>query len=485
MSSRDPRMLPEDEETSGNSPNPPPIPPTPAPQIELTYADMHRMVWRIAMPAVVTMMLQTVNGIMDMFFVGHLSAGKDALAATGLGGGIIFLMISIAMGVAAGTMALVARFTGAKQPESCLYATGQSLTLSLFVGLVAGIVVYNLRVPFINLLLNSKDAPLAAHLCNEFLSMALLATIPLFLINVLQSAFRGTGDTQTPLKITTIMIGVHIFLNWLLINGSLGFPRLEVKGAGIAFAISQVVGAALSFWMLTRNATLSASLQPLYLKPKKEWMQRIFRIGFPASVQNIVRVFSMMTFTGMLARTAEGASAVAALQIGIRTESLAFMPGFGYSVAAAALVGQNLGAKQPERAERYAWAANLQAMGVMSLMALLFFLGANPIARIFSHDPMVIQLGVEYMRINACCEPFLGLGMVLTGALQGAGDTVAPTYITLFNMLLLRLSVGYVLMFGLHYGSFGAWITMAISTIVGGIMTAILFRTGRWKRIKV
>lgn len=482
MSSRDPQWLSEDEkpqETSSPPSSTPPPPDEPSPKA------MHRMVWHIAMPAVVTMLLQTVNGIMDMFFVGHLPAGKDALAATGLGGGIIFLLISLAMGVAAGTMALVARFTGAKEPESCLYATGQSFTLSLFVGSIAGIAVYNLRVPFINLLLNSREDPLAAHLCNEFLGMALLAAMPLFLLNVLQAAFRGIGDTKTPLKITSYMIGVHIFFNWLLINGNLGFPRLEVKGAGIAFALSQVVGTLLSFWMLSKNIHLSRSFRSQYIRPKKEWIVRILRIGVPASIQNLVRVSSMMIFTGMLARTPEKAAAVAALQIGIRTESIAFMPGFGYSVAAAALVGQSLGAKNPGRAERFAWTANLQAMCIMSLMALLFFLGAEPISRAFSHDPIVIQLGVEYMHINAWCEPFLGLGMVLTGALQGAGDTVVPTYITILTMLVLRITVGYGFMFGLHYGAFGAWLTMAISTVVGGTLTALLFRTGRWKRIKV
>jgi putative MATE family efflux protein len=443
------------------------------------------MVIRIALPAVVTMLLQTVNGLMDMFFVGHLPQGRDALAATGIGGSMIFLMISCAMGVATGTMALVARFTGAQVLEDSRYAMGQSLTLGTLIGFALGIGLYLGRTPVVNLLLNGKEDPIAAQLCNDFLSMALLATLPIFLINILQSAFRGLGDTQMPMYITSAMIGVHIFLNWLLIYGNMGMPRLEVKGAGIAFALSQVIGVALFFWAMIRKSPLSAALQWHYLRPQKEWIWRILRIGIPSSVQNLVRVFSMMSFNGMLARTGEGAAAVAALQIGIRTEGIAFMPGFGYSVSASALVGQSLGAKQPERAERFAWVATQQAIAVMTFMAVIFFLGASPIAKVFTNDTTVQHLGVEYLRLNAFCEPFLALGMVLSGALSGAGDTVYPTYITIFTMIVLRLSLAYLLMFSLNYGSYGAWLTMGISTIIGGILTALLFRLGRWKQIKV
>ncbi len=485
MSSRNPELSSESAEVPNSNEQPAPPRTNPFLSQPDTPRVLHRQVGQIALPAVLTMLLQTVNGMMDMFFVGHLPTGKEALAATGIGGSVIFLMISLAMGVAAGTTALVARFTGAQQPDSSRYATGQSITLGTMMGVLMGLIMYAGRDALCAVLLNSKADPLAPVLCSQFLSMAIIATLPIFLINVLQSAFRGVGDTRTPLVITSVMIGFHIFCNWLFIYGNLGLPRLEVRGAGLAFMLSQYVGMGLFFWALVRLAPLGEVLKREYLVLQKEWVLRILRIGVPASVQNLVRVFSMMAFNGMLARMPEGAAAVAALQIGIRTEALAFMPGFGYSVSASALVGQSLGAKLPDRAERYAWAANLQAIIVMSVIAVIFYTFASPIVALFTSDAVVRALGVDYLHINAFCEPLLGTAMVLTGALQGAGDTVRPTYITIFTMIILRTSVGYLLMFALSLHTHGAWLTMAVTTIVGGLLTLIWFRMGRWKSIKV
>jgi putative MATE family efflux protein len=259
---------------------------------------------------------------------------------------------------------------------------------------------------------------------------------------------------------------------------------MEVRGAATAFASSLFVGLVLYLIALKRSP-LGPALQYEHLRLKPDWAWRIFRIGLPAAGQAVIRQLGMMSFTGMLARTVEGTASVAALQIGIRAESIAFMPGFGYSVAAATLVGQNLGAKDPKRAERSAWAATYQAILVMSVMATIFFMLAHVLAGAFTSDRAVRVLGSDYLRVNAICEPFLALGMVLTGALQGAGDTVRPTYITLFTMWILRLPLGYMLMFVLHLNTHGAWIAMSITTIVGGLMTVLLFRAGTWKRIKV
>jgi len=445
---------------------------------------IHHEVWTLAWPSVITMLLQTVNSLMDVFFVGHLPNGAHALAATGIGGSVMFLLISLAMGVSVGTTALVARFKGAEDRTSGAEATGQSLTLSLACAIVFGTLFYFGRGALIGLLLDASHNVEAAKLCTDFLSIALLASIPLFMMNVLMGAFRGLGDTRTPMLITIATIITHIGLNSVLIRGRLGFPAMGVRGAATAFACSLFVGLALYLFYLSRSP-LKSALKRGHLMPRADWIWRIFRIGLPAAVQAVIRQLGMMFFTGLLARTIEGTAAVAALQIGIRAESIAFMPGFGYSVASAALVGQSLGAKDPERAERSAWAATLQAVVVMSVMATVFYVLANRLSAAFTGDAEVQRLGADYLRINAICEPFLALGMVLTGALQGAGDTMRPTYITIFTMWALRLPMGYLLMFNLHMNTHGAWLAMCLTTIVGGLMTAQMFHTGRWKQIKV
>jgi putative MATE family efflux protein len=446
---------------------------------------IHVEVWQLAWPSVLTMMLQTVNSLMDAFFVGHLPNGRQALAATGTGGGIIFLLVSLAMGITVGTTALVARFTGARDSENVLNATGQSLSLGAALGLGLGFLGLLLRGPLASAMLNADKNPEAAHLCIAFLQAALVAMAPLFVMNVFHAAYRGSGDTRTPLLATLATIGTHITFNYLLIYGHCGFPRLGVVGAGTAFAISIFVGLALFLAVLPFRPALRGCLKPRYLRLRADWAWRILRIGAPAALQAVIRTSAMMSFSGMLARTVERDASVAAMQIGIRGESIAFMPGFGYSVAASALVGQNLGAKDPARAERCAIAATLQGIAVMAFMAALFYTFARPFAALFTADPTVCKLGADYLRVNAFCEPFLGLGMVLTGALQGAGDTVRPTYITVVNMWVIRLPLAHVLMFEMGLQTHGAWLSLASTMVIGGVWTLALFRTGKWKRIKV
>ncbi|HLK60856.1 MAG TPA: MATE family efflux transporter [Chthonomonadaceae bacterium] len=451
----------------------------------LSNREIHREVWALAWPSVMTMLLQTVNSMMDVFFVGHLPNGASALAATGVGGGVLFLLISLAMGISVGTTALVARFKGAGEMQQATHATGQSLMLSLLMGLGFGGAFYLGRVQLIGEMLDSSANPEAARLGVQFLSIMLLVTGPLFLMNALMGAFRGLGDTRTPLFISFATVGTHITCNALLIYGRLGFPRMGVRGAATALSLSILVGIGLYLLALAKRTPLAEALLWKHLALRTEWAWRILKIGLPAALQAVIRTLAMMSFTGMLARAAEGAAGVAALQIGVRAESIAFMPGFGYSVAASALVGQSLGAKDPVKAEQAAWAATFQSVLVMSFMAMLFYLAARPFAQAFTGDVTVQALGIDYLRINAWCEPFLGLGMVLTGALQGAGDTLRPTYITFFTMWLVRLPLSWWLMFNLHLNAHGAWLSMSATTILGGLMTVVLFRAGTWKRIKV
>ena len=306
----------------------------------------------------------------------------------------------------------------------------------------------------------------------------------MFVLNVLQSAFRGIGDTRTPLCSRWQWSLLHISLNYLLIEGHFGFPALGVRGAGTAFASSIFLGSLL-FAVALRKTTLAGAYRPIHLKPRLEWTQRILKIGIPASIQAVMRTLSMMCFTGCVGANRRGCSRRRGTAIGLRTEAFAFMPGFGYSIAASALVGQSLGAKDPEHAERCGWAALGQSLIVMVIMGVVFFTFAPQIAAIFTSDVHVQSLGIHYLRINAITEPFIALGMVLTGALQGAGDTVRPTYITIFTMWIVRMPLAYVLMFTLNQQAQGAWTSMCITTIVGGLLTLALYKQGAWKRVRV
>lgn len=450
-----------------------------------TKWQVHGVVWQLAWPAVATMLLQTFNSLMDTLFVGHLPYGAQALAATGVGGQVIFLLICFAMGVSVGATALVARFIGSQDADQAAQAAGQSLGQGLVLGIVFGMLFYFTRISWAHLLLGSSSDAFAVKLCVQFLSIALLATPCLFLLNALMGVFRGLGDTRTPMYIQVGMICVHMSLDWLLIYGHWGFPRLGIYGAGTAFASSLTVGTMLYLMALGGPRGFREAYRVRHLLPQRIWWVRLLRIGVPASINAVIRQLGMMSFTGMLARAASGSAGVAALNIGVRAEAIAFMPGVGYSVAAQALVGQSLGARDPDRAERFGYAATWQGVGVMTVMAALFFLCARPFAALFTGDRAVIAFGSDYLRVNALSEPFLALAMVLTGGLQGAGDTVRPTVITLFTMWIVRLPLAWWLIFGMGLQTHGAWLSMATSTILTGILVWALFRGGSWKRIQV
>ncbi|GAB4462268.1 MAG: MATE family efflux transporter [Armatimonadaceae bacterium] len=456
--------------------------------------NVHRAVLAVAFPSVATMLLQTTNSQLDFFFVGQL--GPDALAAVTVSSSLMFALISAVTAISAGTTALVARFVGEGNEEDGVVAVRQSLLLAVLLSLLVGLPMLFFRDGILSVLGLQGNA---LSLASRYLFITVLGMPALFLMWILNGAFRGLGDTVRPFWITLIANIIHAIGNWLLIFGNLGFPRMGLAGGALALAISQVVATVLFLILLRYSAVSEVYDGPWTLR--MDWARRITRIGIPAAFQQLIRTGSFLAFQSLLAKTAVnpslGAAAIAALGVGLRAESIAFMPGFGYSIAASAFVGQNLGAKQPDRASAGAWSATFQAVAIMTFMGILFAVFAEPFAGIFiKHMPgesaaqaaqvdQTLALTVAYLHIALWSEPFLALGMVLTGALQGAGETVGPTRITLMTMLVMRLSLGAYVLFLTPWGIPGAWWTMTLSTIAGGIATVLLFIQGRWRDIQV
>lgn len=465
---------------------------------EILTGPIHQGVLKVAIPSVATMLLQTTNGFLDRFFVGHL--GVDALAAVTSSSSLMFALMSAAMAISVGTGALVGRFVGEENQKDAEQATRQSIVFAIVIAVVVGLLMYVLRDSLLSLLgLTARPRALA----HDYLNYTLLGLPSLFTMLVLNGAFRGLGDTKTPFWVSLGANAVHAAGNYLLIFGNLGFPRLGLPGGALALVVSQLVATILYLLFLRRTA-LKNSLSLLRNGVRGvfdlAWGWRIGRIGLPASFQQLLRVGSMLAFQGILARSAAtpqaGSAAVAALGVGLVSESIAFMPGFGYSIAASAFVGQNLGARQVKRAHQGAWAAALQAIGVMAVMGGVFYVFAEPFAHLFvrpdhanaaeqASSAETIALAVSYLRIAAWSEPFLALGMVLTGALQGAGETKTPTLLTAFTMIVFRLPLAWLLASYLGYGAVGGWYAMSLSTVVQGLLTYQIFRQGHWHRTRV
>jgi putative MATE family efflux protein len=443
-----------------------------------TRGDLHRVVWQLAWPSVLAMMLQTVNSFMDRGFVGRL--GPDALAAVGVGGQMMFVIFSLGMSISVGATALVARFTGAKEPDQARIAGNQALWIALLLSIVSiafGLAVCHPAVQAMGL------SPSATVLCEKYVRLSLIGVPGLFTMLILIGAYRGIGDTITVLLVSIVVNIIHLGGDFLLIFGSFGAPKLGLPGGAMALVTSQYIGAILYVLLLRKTALAGLVRRKTTLEV--EWAKRILNVGLPAALQNLSRILSMLAFTAVLARSSDATSAVAALTIGLTSESIAFMPGFGFSVAASTLAGQNLGAKHPDRAERAAWVSLQQGLAVMCVMGIVFYVFAEQFAHIFTHDAAVVRLAVMYLRISAVAEPFLALGMILTGALNGAGDTKAPAVAGVVTMWGLRLPFAYFLAITLRYAAVGAWWSMALSTIVLGIVSYVLFKLGHWKKKEV
>lgn len=435
-------------------------------------------VWWLAWPSAVTMLLQTANMLIDAAFVGRL--GAAALSAVGLAMQIMFVLMAISTAVSVGTTALVARFVGANEPRNAEQAVRQAILLAVAVSVLSGTLMFFLGPTLIEAMGGRGES---LRLGVTYLNVLLLGVTPFYLMFVLSGVFRGIGDVRTPLMIMAVVTVISVVGDYLLIFGIGPFPRLGVMGAAIANATSRTVAAVMFFAYLPKSS-LAGALRGSW-RPAWHWFKRILNIGTPVAVQGLLRTGASMMYVSILGLTAQATAAIAALTIGIRTEALAFMPGVAFSVAATSMVGQNLGARQPERAEQSAWAAAWQGIWVMGAAGLLFILFAHPIASVFTNDPKVLPFAATYLQINGISEPFLALGMILTGALQGAGETRLPTAATIVTMWFIRIPLTYYLTISLGLGPLGAWIGMSGSTILGGLAAAGIFKWSRWKNIQV
>ncbi|MEN6358000.1 MAG: MATE family efflux transporter [Armatimonadota bacterium] len=438
-------------------------------------------VWYLAWPTAVNTIIQTAYNIINRMFVGRLPDATDALAAVGIGGAALMVQFAFTIGLSVGASALVARFLGAQQYSDADETTRQSLILSVVGGVVTAIPLM-LWPHYLVSLIGAKDGVIG--LSGSYSAIVAYSSIPMFLYMTITSVLRSAGDVRSPLYAGAAVIAINVLFDWLLIFGIGPFPMLGVKGAAISTGISRIFGMVIMFWFL-RRSVLRESMS--HFKPHMGWFARIMRIGWPAMIQNVLWTSAAVVFIKILAMLPgyQGTLAQAGYTVAITIESLAFMPGAAFGMAATPLVGQNLGAGRLDRAEHSAWIATWQAVAIMSAVAAVFIAAPGYLARMFTQEASLIPIIVAYLRINAVSEPFLAVNMVLRGALQGAGETRIPAWITFFTSYVIRLPLAWALAVPLGMGSTGAWIGMATSTVISGIWVASWFKWGDWRQIQI
>ncbi|MBT9161778.1 MAG: putative FMN/FAD exporter YeeO [Dehalococcoidia bacterium] len=447
---------------------------------DLTEGHIVRNITYLSWPIVVSALLQTTVGIVDTMMVGVL--GPQPLAAVGMGHFILMLVLVFLIAISTGAQVFVARYFGAKDPEGVTRVVDQSLILSVI--LATGMMALGLTLsPALFRIMGAEEKVLALGV--PYVRIIFGGILFMLLNFIINSILQGAGDSRTPLKILLLINILNVVLNYLLIFGIGFFPRMEVRGAAWGTVISRIVGAVMGMWVLMsgRFAVRTDILRRFRIEPAL--MSQIVRIGFPAGLQGLVRSGSGIILLRFVANTIHGTYAVAALTVGLQAEAISFMPGFALGTSATILVGQNLGAGKPDRAERNGLAATWIAAIVMSCMGLLFFIFAEQIMSLFTESADVVHIGGDYLRIMAYSQPFLAMVMVFSGGLRGAGDTRTPLIYSIIHSWLVRIPLIYVLGFVLNLQTTGIWWAMTLSTVTQGLATWWKFQQGHWQRIKL
>jgi putative MATE family efflux protein len=446
--------------------------------------DVRRVIFRLAWPVFAENILSTLTQVVGMIMVGRL--GAAAITAVGLSFQPFFLVMGFFMGLGTGTTALVARFTGAGKPDDAARVTHQSFLLAVGLAIVFTVLTMPLARPIVALM---GAEPEVIVLGTRYLLWLIPGMLFMNVSMVLSGALRGAGDTRTPMWINVMINLLNVAFCWVLIFGNLGFPALGVVGAGLAATLARVIGSVvLLAIMFSGRAAIGFDLKafrPLsaFFKLDFEVVGRVIRIGIPAALERLVNSLGQLFYTRVVAGL--GTAAFAAHSLALNVESLSYMPGIGFAVAATTLVGQNLGARRPDRAESSGWECNRLALWVMGTMGAVFFAFPAFLLRLYTPDAAVIALGVIALRVVAFAQLPEAVGFVLSGALRGAGDTKSVLWITMAGVWVVRLGLSLVFVVWLRMGLFGAWLAMGLDWVVRALYLVIRFRSGLWKEVRV
>jgi len=432
-----------------------------------------RRVWSLAWPSVLEQSLLTFVGLVDTYIVGHL--GAEAIAGVGMGNAILNLVAALFGALGVGATAVVAREIGAGRNEEAGTVAGQGMLVAVIIGALASAIAFVFAAPLIGGFGGERGVQ------REGVAWLRAAGPSFVFIGVMlvgNAVLRGAGDTRTPLAIMLISNAVNVSTAWTLTRGL----HWGVTGNGLGVTVGNVVGGGLVLGVLfLRRGVLRVAFADL--KPDRANIERILNVGLPAGAEQVMLqlalVYSAVLISGF------GTAAYAAHQIGLRVSALSYLPGWGFSVAATTLVGQELGANNPEGARASTRAALMFALLVMSSLGVLLLALDESIVRIFTTDANVIREGVWAIRIAALIQPIMAYSFIHGGALRGAGDTRTTMLITMSTVWGLRIAATFLLGTLLGLGLIGAWIAVGIDFAARGLLFSARFRSGKWATLRV
>jgi putative MATE family efflux protein len=431
----------------------------------------------LSWPMTVTQTMMSLGPTIDMIWVGRL--GGAAVAAVGVAGVVVMLAMGLMMGFTTGMLALISRAIGAKDIPMANRVAQQAIVVTAIYAIIMALVgeFFGENI----LLIITKD-PDIIKLGSAYLRIEFIGGATMVFRMVMDVIMQASGDTINPMWIAAVYRTLHIILCPFLIFGLWIFPDLGVRGAALTGVIAQFLGVILGLRiLLSSRSRLRISFKDFRFDISIIW--RIIRIGFPASIGGIQRSLSQFILQVLIAPF--GAAALAAHTIAQRIEMFIFMPAMSFGGGAGVLVGQNLGAKKTERAEKSAWFAVILVEIFVVIVSVVMLIWTEPVIRIFSSDPTLDSMAIQFIRIATVGWVFMGFMFVLMNCLQSAGDTMYPMIVSIITTWLMTILPCYLLPIFTNSGVFGIRWVLSTSVFAGALANIIYFRTGRWKNRRV
>ncbi len=446
-------------------------------EVDFTQGSIRRALALLAVPMMLEMSMEAVFAVVDIAFVSRL--GTAAVAAVGITEALVTVLYAIAIGLGMGVTAMVARRIGAKRPLDAARVTGQAI----WIGIVLSLAIGTAGVLFARDLLTIMGAgDDVIAIGSGYTAVLLGGSASILFLFLLNAAFRGAGDAPVALRALTLANGLNIVLDPCLIFGLGPFPELGVTGAAVATTIGRGCGVAyLTWYLFSGRGRLRFGIA--HLRPVAALISRMIAISIGGVGQFLIATASWIVIMRIVALY--GSAPIAAYTIALRLVEFAILPAWGLGNAAATLVGQNLGAGEPERAERSVWTAARYNAAFLAVLGALLYLFAPQVVQLFSDDPEILRYGTNCMRILGVGYPMYAVGMIIIQALNGAGDTRTPSILNFFCFWMIQIPLAYGLATAGDLGPNGVFLSIVLSESLLTVLGVFVFRRGRWRRTRV
>ncbi len=446
---------------------------------DLDRREVSREVWKITLPSMAELILTSLTGMVDTMMVSQL--GSWATASVGLSTQPKFILMACFIALNSGATAMVARFKGANDHKTAQQTMHQCLLITIILSLLLAVVGYTCAEPLVRFMGAVEGETLVPAM--QYLQIQMLGFMSMSVTTAITAVLRGVGKTRAPMIYNIIANVVNVAMNYCLIYGKFGFPEMGVAGASLATVIGQIVA------MIIALVVISSGKFYLKLHVKElfqvhfDIIGRILKIGTPAMIEQLIMRTGMLLFTKIV--TNLGTDAYATHQVCMNIMSMSFMNGQAFGIAGTTFVGQSLGKKRVDVAKAYVRTIRNYGMMVSTFLGLVMFFFGKQIVGLYLNDPAIMDTGANLLRIVALLQPLQGSQFILSGCLRGAGDTKSTAYITLVGVLLVRPVFGYLFVYPLSFGIYGAWVALALDQFTRSVFSLYRYKLGKWETIKV